>query len=240
MKQIRRRRKLWLRSGLGLQIDGNAMLTCKKMIQKFLSQTSSTFPQSFLCPMAVCLETCCSMAGSEQIWVLWTSVAEITQLLEGGSSLPVPCHPSSHVQSHVPHTWYGFVWLCIVRLSTLPISTIFHSPAAVLCVFGFTTQQKRAHYHLCSWGGGLCDQTQTTEFGSKVILFPLRDYCWILFLLTWTRPAQELLITSSPETQLKVKLSCLKVIIRNSSSQDSCYRQSMAPDRQWIWLFVTV
>lgn len=140
--------------------------------------SSSVIPAFHGCLL---LETSRSVAYSEQIWVHWTSVAEITQLLEGGSSLPIPCHTSGYVQSHVPRALYDFVWLCIVRLSTLPISTIFHSPAA-LALFGFTIQQKRAHYHHCSWEVGLCNQTtQTTEFGSKVLLFPLRDYCWIFF-----------------------------------------------------------
>lgn len=88
-----------------------------------------------------------SMVCSEQIWVQCTSVAEITQLLEGGSSLPVPCHPSSHVQSHVSHILSDFV------LSDCP----FFPPALFsilqqlwLCVFGFTIQQKRALYQLSS------------------------------------------------------------------------------------------
>lgn len=55
------------------------------------------------------LETCSSVAYSKQVWAHWTSVAEITQLLEGGSSLPIPCHTSGYVQSHVPHTLYDFV-----------------------------------------------------------------------------------------------------------------------------------
>lgn len=45
------------------------------------------------------------------------------------------------------------------------------------CVFGFTTQQKRACCHLRSCGGLYDQTTQTSEFGSKIILVPLGDYC---------------------------------------------------------------
>lgn len=37
MIQVRRRRKLWLRSGLGLQFDGNAMLNARNYTEISLS-----------------------------------------------------------------------------------------------------------------------------------------------------------------------------------------------------------
>lgn len=87
------------------------------------------------------------------------------------SSLPHATVPS------VTYTLKGR-GLCVVRQNTFPISTIFHSPAALaFWFFCFTTQQKRTCYHLCSCRALYDQATQTTEFGSKVILFPLGDYC---------------------------------------------------------------
>lgn len=91
--------KVWFRP----TFDGNAMLTCKKIIQKLL-------PQTFLTGLRA--QCCCSSSHSCVPWlsawrqVQWASLAAITQLLEGGSSLSIPCHPSSHVQSHVQRTLY--------------------------------------------------------------------------------------------------------------------------------------
>lgn len=128
------------------------------------------FLRSFLRPLAVCLETCSSMACSEQIWVQWTSQSEITQPLEGGSSLPA--------NATVPPVMHSpkCRGLCMVRRSTFSPSALFSTVQQLwLCVFGFTTPQKRACCHLCSCGD-LYDQTMhTTEFGSKIILIPLGD-----------------------------------------------------------------
>lgn len=157
------------------------MLTCKKIIQKFLSQAST----------GLRAQGCCSSSHSCVPWLsawrhaaVWLSLSRsgLTghQWQESLSCWREAVLSLSHatllvMYSPICHT------LCLFVLSDCPLfpSALFSTVQQLwLCVFGFTIQEKRALYHLCSWRLGLCDQTtQTTEFGSKVILFPLRDYC---------------------------------------------------------------
>lgn len=91
--------------------------------------------------LAVCLETCSSKACSEQIWVQWTSVAETTQLLEGGSSPPIPCHPSSNVQrilycqtAHSSHQCSSSGSVCLALLSSKREPIIISVAGGWVCV----------------------------------------------------------------------------------------------------------
>lgn len=129
-----------MRSVLGLQFDGNAIFTCKNIMPKFLPQPSSSDIQL----RARC---CSSFSHSCVPWpTAWRHAAAWLALSRSGFSghhcqkllsrwreavlspphatvLPGVCSPKSS-------------GLCTVNCPTFPVSTIFHSPAAlVLCVW---------------------------------------------------------------------------------------------------------
>lgn len=127
MIQVRRRRKLWLRSGLDLQFDGNAMLNARKLYRNF-----SLRPQQGLG---------LSAAVPPVIPVPWLSAAARLALSRSGFSghqwqkslssfresvLSLSCATLLVMYSPMCHT------LCL----TLCCQTIFHNPAALaLCVW---------------------------------------------------------------------------------------------------------
>lgn len=136
-----RRRKLWARSVLGLQIDGNAIFTCKNITQQFLPQPSSTDRHSLglsaVVPSVIPASPGCLLGDVQQHGLLRADLGSVDITVRNHSAIgrrqfsPRQCHrPSSHAQSQVQRTLYG------QTVHFFPISAIFHSPAALaLCVW---------------------------------------------------------------------------------------------------------
>ena len=136
---MRRRRKLWARSVLGPQFDGNATFTCKNIMQKFLPQPSSSDRHGLglsAVPSVIPVSHGCLLGDMEQHALLRADLGSVDITVRNHSAVggrqfsPHPMPPS--LQSHtVPRAEDS-----VVRWSTFPISTIFHSPAALaLCVW---------------------------------------------------------------------------------------------------------
>lgn len=120
-----RRRKLWWRSGLGLHLMEMPCLLARKLYRNF-------FPRPFwrglglsaAVPPAIPVSHGCLLGDrfNGHHWQQSLSCWREAVLFLSHATLLVMYSPMCR-------------GLCIVRLSTLPISTIFHSPAALaLCV----------------------------------------------------------------------------------------------------------
>lgn len=111
------------------------------------------------------------------------SLSEITQTLEGGSSLPTLCHhPSSHVQSQVQRTLYGQI-VCCPHQHYFPYS----SSSGFVCLALLPRLRECVVVSVAVW---VCTikQCKQLSLDPRSFCFPW-GYCWTLFLLTWTRVA---------------------------------------------------
>lgn len=136
-----RRRKLWARSVLHLQFDGNAIFTCKNIMQTFLLQLSSpdrhSVGLSAVVPSVIPVSHCCLLGDMQQHGFLQALLglgAHHCQKSLRHWREAVLCPP----YATIPPVTYSprCRGLCMVRSSVVPISTIFHTPAALaLCVW---------------------------------------------------------------------------------------------------------
>lgn len=138
---VQGRRKLWARSVLHLRFDGSVIFTCKDIMQTFLLQPSSSDRHSVglsaVVPSVIPVSHCCLLGDMQQHGLLQALLGLV--LITSQKSLrrwreAVLCPPYATIPPVIDSPRCR--GLRMVRWSVAPISTIFHTLAALaLCVW---------------------------------------------------------------------------------------------------------